>query len=100
MILLIKTEFYHPQYLVCSLSVMKIHSSFIQYVKDNIVLGIMFISFLVSMLRVPVGDGVDGELVVRPARVLDAVARPARLVPHLHLRVQRQVLRTKYFYEK
>ena len=52
------------------------------------------------MLRVPVSDGVDGELVVGPARVLDTVAGAARLVPHLHLRVQRQVLRTKYFYEK
>ena len=48
---------------------------------------------LVSVLRVPVGDGVDGELVVGPARVLDTVARPARLVPHLHLRVRRQILK-------
>ena len=45
------------------------------------------------MLRVPVGDGVDGELVVGPARVLDTVAGAARLVPHLHLRVRRQILK-------
>ena len=48
---------------------------------------------LVSVLRVPVGDGVDGELVVGPARVLDTVAGAARLVPHLHLRVRRQILK-------
>ena len=45
------------------------------------------------MLWVPVGDGVDGELVVGPARVLDTVAGAARLVPHLHLRVRRQILK-------
>ena len=45
------------------------------------------------MLRVPVSDGVDGELVVGPARVLNTVAGAARLVPHLHLRVRRQILK-------
>ena len=47
---------------------------------------------LVSVLRVPVGDGVDGELVVGPARVLDTVAGAARLVPHLYRRARRRVL--------
>ena len=44
------------------------------------------------MLRVPVGDGVDGELVVGPARVLDTVAGAARLVPHLNRRARRRIL--------
>ena len=44
------------------------------------------------MLRVPVGDGVDGELVVGPARVLDTVAGASRLVPHLNRSALRRIL--------
>ena len=35
----------------------------------------------------------DGKFVVGPAGVLDTVAGAARLVPHLHLRVRRQILK-------
>ena len=44
------------------------------------------------MLLAAICNRVDGELVVGPAGVLDAVAGAARLVPHLHRRALRRVL--------